>query len=191
MRMFLQILVLSISVLFFYSCGTPSPFPLSLPSNAYNDDRIVGNWKMEEDTNGYNFYEITQRDTVDRFNYHVRFFNRGGTNPTYEANVFFSQIGGYGANTVRFLNVPYIEVNGHTWRDKGYFLVRILEMNDDLTEVTTATVDHKALTEMKRTEELNGFINDNIDNPKIYSDTVHFYKVDKTTAELRQPRSNK
>lgn len=177
-----------LSIMLLYSCGTPSPFPLTLPSNAFAEDRIVGNWKMEEDTNTKNFYEVKQRDTVDRFNYHVRFFNRGGSNPTYEANIFFSDVG----NT-KFINVPYwVDVDGPGdlmgWDNRGFFFVRIIDANDDYTRLTTATVNTATLKEFSNSILLKKYIEMNINNPDIYSDTVHFYKVNKTTSALRQPR---
>lgn len=184
------VITLYILCVLLYACGTPSSFPISMPSNGAVNDGIVGNWKMEEDTNKHNFYEITQRDKVDKFNYHVRFFNRGGTNPTYEANIFFSKVADLdnGDEEVLFLNVPYWEEIGGQWKDRGYFFVRILGANDDFTGITTATVNSSELSDISSGMEMRRFISRNLNNPNIYSDTVHFYKVNKSTAELRQPR---
>ncbi|MCD6063383.1 MAG: hypothetical protein K0R82_1294 [Flavipsychrobacter sp.] len=189
-----QYFVFALCVLLF-ACGTPSPFPLSFPSSQSADDRIVGNWKMVEDTNKNNFYEITRRDTVDKFYYHVRFFNRGGTNPTYEANIFFTDFDPWlkDQGKIKFINVPYwIDVEGEGdkmgWDNPGYFLVRILEADKDFTKLTTATVNHPALSKFNRAIQLENFMRTHINDPAIYSDTVHFYKVDQTTAQLRKPR---
>jgi hypothetical protein len=184
------------AVLLMSACGTPSPFPLSFPSSKSIDDRIVGNWKMMEDTNTNNFYEITKRlpPMGADFQYHVRFFNRGGTNPTYEANIFFTDFEASEKDTgIKFINVPYWkqvpgEGDAGHWENPGYFLVRVLETNKDFTKITTATVSDPALPQLRRAIQLENFMHDNINNPNIYSDTVHFYKVDQTTAQLRKPR---
>lgn len=169
------------------ACGTPSPFPLSFPSSKNTDDRIVGNWKLMEDTNKYNFYEVTKRDMDGDFQYHVRFFDKGGINPSYEASIFFSNIG-----DIKFLNVPYFQkIEGKDgsddWNDRGYFFVRILQTDKDFNNVTTATVNSSSLTRIGSAFLLRTYMNLNVNNPHIYSDTVHFYKVNQTTAELRKP----
>lgn len=141
---------------------------------------------MVEDTNKHNFYEITQ--SVEDDKYHVRFFNRGGTNPTYETNIFFSEIEVAGKSKVKFLNVPYWKKTLGKWDNKGYFFVRVLESSDDFSSITTATVNDTELSHKGAESEVKEYVLENIDNPEMYSDTVHFYKVDKTTAEMRQPR---
>ncbi|MEZ5018151.1 MAG: hypothetical protein R2800_13915 [Flavipsychrobacter sp.] len=167
------------------ACGTPSRFPLTEVSMSPSDDLIVGNWKMEEDTNKHNFYEITQ--SVEEGKYHVRFFNRGGTNPTFEANIFFSELEAADKSKVKFLNVPYWEKTLGKWGDMGYFFVRILETSAEFSHITTATVNNTEIYNKHTGSEVRAYVLENIDNPEIYSDTVHFYKVNKTTAELRQP----
>ena len=182
--------------LLLFACGTPSPFPLSFPNSQAADDRIVGNWKMVEDTNTNNFYEITKADVkygLD-FQYHVRFFNRGGSNPTHEANIFLSDFGRFGKDSgIKFINVPYWtkvdgEGDGMGWEGRGYFLVRILEADKDFSNITTATVNHPALSQFRRAAQLENFMDEHVNNPKIYSDTVHVYKTNLTTAQLRKPR---
>lgn len=190
MKLCLAALISAVCAMGLYSCGTPSPFPLTFPNSKDADDRIAGNWKMVEDTNKHNFYEITKRAGEGDFFYHVRFFNRGGSNPTYEATIFFSSIWGTKA---KFINVPYMtkaadgKGDGMGWIEHGYFFLRIIDANSDFTKITTATVNSPELPEFRRWVQLQNFMRENYDNPKIYSDTVHFYKVNQPTEKLRQP----
>ena len=125
---------------FFAACGTPSAFPVSEPTAATVDDRIVGKWKYVEDTNKLNFYEVYKaRGAESKYEYHVRFWNRGGTNPTYEANIHLSSLKDH-----QFINVPFWEKVG----DKG-----------------------------QSSAEARTFLLQNINNPRVFSDTAHFYKV--------------
>jgi hypothetical protein len=160
------------------ACGTPSPHPIEDPLASNLDDRIIGKWKYEEDTNKMNFYEVT-RSNVDKNQYHVKFWNRGGTNPTYEANIHLSDISG-----TKFINVPYWEQvadNGdlNDMVDKGFFFLKIIQVDRNFSRITTATVNDPALTGLKSKKEVKQYLSRNLNNPGRYSDTAHFYKVKK------------
>jgi len=68
-------------------------YPIDAPSMDNLNDGILGRWKFEEDTNKNNFYEIIRRKPYALDKYHIKFWDRGGTNPSYEANMHFSKIG--------------------------------------------------------------------------------------------------
>ena len=151
-------------------CKSIANYPIDAPSSANIDDRIIGKWKFLEDTDKRNFYDVEK--TYQNFSpneYHVKFWNRGGTNPTYEANIHFSRIG----NSL-FLNIPYWE--GH-FENMGYFFLKILDVNADYTKMTTATVYDTTLRSLKNSAEVRERITKNLNNPAFYNDTVHFYKV--------------
>jgi len=143
-------------------------YPIDDPSIENLNDGILGRWKFEEDTNKNNFYEIIRGApyAVDR--YHILFWDRGGTNPTYESNMHFSKIG-----KARFINVPYFE--GH-FSHKGYFFLKILAVNADFTKMTAATVHDTTLWNLDKAG-VKQRIASNVNNPAYYYDTVHFYKV--------------
>lgn len=151
------------------SCKNVANYPITNPKDGVKDDRIIGRWKFEEDTNTNNFYELYTAHKDYPNQYHIRFWNRGGTNPTYESNLHFSDVNG-----VRFINVPYFE------RDLPlqYGFLKILESNNDFTKFTAAVVGDETMQRIKTQQLLKAHIIKNINNPKFYSDTVHFYKID-------------
>ena len=160
--------ILAALFIFSIGCKSVARYPIDDPSTANLDDRILGRWKFEEDTNKNNFYEVIRRQPYAMDRYHVKLWDRGGTNPTYEANMHFSKIG-----DARFINVPYFE-KGFT--HMGFFFLKILEVNADFTKMTTATVHDTTLWELNQAG-VKQRITRNVNNPSYYYDTVHFYKV--------------
>ena len=143
-------------------------YPIDAPSMENLEDGIRGKWKFEEDTNKNNFYEIIRGTPYAEDRYHIMFWDRGGTNATYESNMHFSKIG-----TTLFINVPYFE-RGFT--HKGYFFLKILNVNADFTKMTVATVHDTSLWDLSEAE-VRERITRNVNNPAYYFDTVHLYKV--------------
>ncbi|MCB0696900.1 MAG: hypothetical protein KDC07_06030 [Chitinophagaceae bacterium] len=150
-----------------YSCNNISIFPIDKPGQALDDDRLIGKWKFEEDTNKNNFYEVYP--SIYPHQYHVRFWNRGGTNPTYEANVYYSKV-----NDEKFLNVPYFTdpLEGH-W----YLFIRMLNINKEGTKMTGAVVGDESMLNLKSEKQVQDYIAQNIDKRSFYIDTVHFFKI--------------
>lgn len=143
-------------------------YPIDDPSIDNLNDGILGRWRFQEDTDKRNFYEVIRGNPYASDKYHLKFWNRGGTNPTYEANMHFSKIG----NTL-FINVPYFEDN---FSHSGFFFLKILETNPEFTKIT-ATVIHDVDLWNLNQEEIKQRIVRNISNPSFYLDTVHFYKL--------------
>lgn len=149
-------------------CKNVANYPITKPASGVKDDRIIGKWKFEEDTNTNNYYELYTADKDCCPNqYHIRFWNRGGTNPTYEANMHFSVV-----NDTWFINVPYFERG----LPLQYGFLKILESNKDFTKFTAAVVGDETMQRIKTQQQLKAYIIKNINNPKFYSDTVHFFK---------------
>jgi hypothetical protein len=115
------ILLLSLTVF----CGwrKVTYVPISVPVAETLDARLIGTWKLEEDTNHNNFYQITRGDI--QHTYHIKFWDRGGTNPTYESFTYFSVLNGS-----RFINVPYFDRESPL----RFILLRILEEDKDFTK---------------------------------------------------------
>lgn len=165
MNAFLQILILTV-LLLYCSCDNISTYPISQPDASLDDDRLIGKWKFEEDTNKNNFYEVYP--SAYPHQYHVRFWNRGGTNPTYEGNVYYSKV-----QSDRFLNIPYFTspLEGH-W----YIFLRILDINEDGSKMTGAVVGDETMRSLQSEKEVHNYIAQNINKRNFYLDTVHLYK---------------
>jgi hypothetical protein len=142
--------------------------PIDEPTVENLNDGIRGRWKFVEDTNKKNFYEIIRGNPYAEDRYHIKFWDRGGTNPTWESNMHFSKIG----NT-QFINVPYFEDN---FTHVGYFFLKILDINADYTKITAALVHDTNLWNLNQAG-VKQRITSNVNNPNYYSDTVHFYKM--------------
>ena len=168
----LLLLIFPVFVVLSFGCKSVSQFPMDEPSAEYLNDKLIGKWKTVEDSDKNNFFEIAKSMAANK--YKVKYWNRGGTNPTYEANVFFSKI-----NNTLFLNIPY----WHEDREKsyyqtvGYFFVKIVNVNSDYSKLTTATVSDTSLGRLGSQLEVYNRIAKNLNNRSYYSDTVHFYKI--------------
>ncbi len=163
-------LVIIVALSLLTACRNVARFPIAEPDKALLDDRITGRWKFHEDTNSRNFYEIIPRRQpymLDR--YHLKFWNRNGTNPTYEGNMHFSKIDG-----VLFANVPYFEDD---FTHQGFIFLRILDINATYDEVTAAVVGDTTLWLLNSQAEVRERIQKNMNKPSFYSDTFNFYKM--------------
>lgn len=171
----LQSVLFIVLVALFCSCENISTYPITAPSAEMEDGRIIGKWKFEEDSNSNNFYEVTEGYYPHE--YHVKFWDRGGTNPTYEANTHFSKIA-----DVRFINVPYFENNpdrkgaGGLFRNEGYMFLRILDENDDFSKIIAAVVGDETMRKWENSEQVHDYVMQNMDKKIFYSDTIHLYK---------------
>jgi len=157
------------------SCKNVATYPISEPSEKCSENRIEGIWKFREDTNSNNFYEVYRRDSTWKKSYHVRFWNRGGTNPTYEANIHFSKIG-----QTMFINVPYWEFDeehDNYSANRGYGFLKILDHNETFDQMTVAPVNDSTMRYLKNSEEVRAYITKNLNNPAFYQTPKHFYKV--------------
>ena len=143
-------------------------YPIDAPSMDNLNDGILGRWKFEEDTNKNNFYEIIRRKPYALDKYHIKFWDRGGTNPSYEANMHFSKIG-----NALFINVPYFEGN---FSHSGFFFLKVVEMSADVSKITAVVVKDKSLWQLNEAEVKQSIMN-NMKKPSYYRDTVHLYKL--------------
>lgn len=160
-------IIFALSVIFIAGCKSVANYPIDDPLAANADDRLIGKWKFREDTNKLNFYTIRKSETP--YKYHAQFWNRSGTNPTYEGSVYFSKI-----DNSLFLNIPCWEEEEEKMT---YFFLKILAVNADYSQLTTATVFDTTMSTLKSKAEVRERIMKNLDNPEFYSDTVHFYKI--------------
>lgn len=180
-------LVIFIVILFTaYSCKNTATYPIREPSAEMMDDRIMGKWKFSEDTNKLNYYEVYLANKECCPNqYHIRFWNRGGSNPSFESNGHFSKIG-----KETFFNVPYFEtretphafpVTGddkyEMFPNSGFMFLHILEANKAYDKITAAVVGDTTMRSLENSEQVYNFVKANMNKPAFYSDTVHLYKI--------------
>ena len=143
-------------------------YPISEPSDKNLDDRIIGRWKFEEDTNKNNFFEVIRRKPYAMDKYHIKFWDRGGTNPSLESNMHFSKVG-----KDTFINMPYFEDG---FSHMGFFFLKILESNSDFTSFTAAVVGDTSLWDLDKSA-VTQRIKKNAGNPGYYMSTVHLHKM--------------
>lgn len=152
----------------FAGCRSFAKYPMAAPSADNMDDRLVGKWKLREDTNSNNFYEV-YKSSAEPNVYHIRFWDRGGKNPTYETELFVTKVG-----METFLNVGYFEPD---FVNTGYFFLRVLRADADFNQLTAATVADTTLRYLHSKEEVGERIAENVHRAAFYSDTVHLYKA--------------
>jgi hypothetical protein len=162
----------------FYSCKTVSTYPIQAPYLAVTDDGFCGKWKIEEDTSKAFTCIVTK--AADK-KYHIQVWEGKNQNPNYEANAFFTKIG-----NVTFLNVPCRE---SIEAPAGYLFMRVLYANADFSKMTTCTVNDTTMRALKNTSSVRDLIVKNMDNPKFYYDTVHFYKLIPGQAQRGAPKA--
>lgn len=175
MRTNLIILIAALLSIHLCSCKNVATYPISQPTDNCIENRINGVWKFREDTNSKNFYEIYQRDSTWTNTYHTRFWNRGGENPTYEGNIFFSKIG-----KTLFINVPYWdydEVNDKYFQNKGYMFLKIVAANAAFDKLTVAVVNDTTMRRLKNSDEVRAYVTKNMNNKSFFQEEKHFYKV--------------
>lgn len=158
--------VLLLTALLTGSCKNVANFPIASPDATATDDRIIGKWQFKEDTNANNYYEVYSG--YESNTYHIRFWDKGGTNPTYESNLHFSDVKG-----VRFINIPYFVEIGFL----QYGFLKILDTDKDFTKITAAVVGDTTLSLITSQKALYNNIIKKMNNKNFYSDTIHLYKV--------------
>lgn len=164
MKSLLPILLLTIMLT--VSCKNVANFPITPPGATATDDRIIGKWQFKEDTNASNYYEVYSGYEANT--YHIRFWDRGGVNPSYESNLHFSDVKG-----IRFINIPYFEEIGFM----QYGFLKILDIDRDYTKITAAVVGDTTLSLITSQKALRKRIIKKMSNKNFYSDTIHLYKI--------------
>jgi hypothetical protein len=156
-----------------WGCKSTATYPIDEPMAATMNNGILGKWKIEEDTDKRNYYLVEpglHERAVDR--YHIKFYNRGGTNRTYESELYYSLVKGQ-----PFINIKYAEWGGDAFKNEGFFFLKVLEVNKDYSKLTLAMVADTTMGALKNSAEVKKRITTNLNNPKFYTDTVHLFKT--------------
>jgi len=169
----LLLIAFSALVVFLPCCKSVAWYPMDAPSAELMNDKVIGKWRVEEDTDKNNYFEVarSQRDYM----YDVTYWNMGGANPVYKTNLFFSKI-----NNFLFLNVT-------CWKDEradsiyaqeaGYCFEKILKVDPEFTKMTMVTATDTSLAGLNSSLEVFNRVAKNLNVKSFYGDTVHFYKL--------------
>ena len=122
---------------------------------------------------------IDKNDFENKNNYYyITRMDNHGTNPHYQQfNSFLSVING-----VKFINISYVvpdfpPLNGEFIDEHRFFFVRIIGLNKNYDKMTIALVADTSLRYLPTSMALRTKIMNCLNDPKFYSDTVHFYKI--------------
>jgi len=173
-------------------CKSIAKYPIDAKPAVAVDTALLGSWTAAEDTDQANHIVIQNFwdahpsgegvNQVDKkYGYYLSYMHMHGQYATYHHfESFQSKVG-----SAMFFNLPYRnevtdKKTGASTGDvvRGYFFVRILSMNAAHTEMVTAMVADTTMTKLKSSKEVRAYITKNLNNPKFYSDTLHFRKTD-------------
>ncbi len=169
MTRYWPLIVAGMLTIFCSGCEGVAHFPISDATADNADDRIIGKWKVMEDSDKNNYYEIYAAHPNFKYQYHYRVWDHGGTNPTFEGNCYFSKVG-----VTQFLNVPHYDEE----HQKNCFLfIRILDADEGFDKLTVTSVCDTNMRALTSKEAVKAHIAKNLKNRSFYDDTVHFYRV--------------
>lgn len=143
-------------------------FPIDEKATVPIDYRLVGIWKMEEDTNKHNYFVVEKRDD---FQYNVTYMNQNGNNRRYEHwGVSISEI-----NNTKFFNIPF-----SSWPDgnnSGFIFMKINNIDKDGWHMSGALVNDTTLKNMTSSVEVRKRITENMDIKSYFSKPLHFKRL--------------
>lgn len=152
------------------ACRSTARYPIAAPSATATDDRVIGKWKLVEDTNHLNFYEVYKG--YANHTYHIRFWNRGGANPTYEADVHFSDVEG-----TRFLNLPYINFDA-PGRDISYFFLKLAYTSPRFDTVVVTPFTDTTMRQLASSQAVHMHIAAHANDSRYFKGVYHFFRVE-------------
>lgn len=148
-------------------CSNIASYPISQADSGLYDEGYTGKWKFEEDTNSHNFYAISKGLTPNK--YHIKFWDRGGKNPTYEGEAYLSVVNGE-----KFFNLPCLDESREQY---GYLFLKLIDVNKSYSKITAAVVGDVTMQSLRNEEEVYRHVHNNMNKAVFYSDTIHLYKV--------------
>ena len=158
-----SIILLLLCALGIGGCDYVARYPIDKPALIKMDTRMLGIWKLTEDTSTHNYFVIERKDD---FNCKVTYMNRYGENPQYaHFPVFFSMV-----DSVPFFNVSYRDYSA-----SGYFFLKILEFNVNV--LTVAMYADSNLLQTKTPGDVRESIHKNLNDPRYFKQVYHFRKV--------------
>ena len=126
------------------------------------DERLLGKWKLLEDTTGQSFFTV-RMDGEYQYKISGR-VNAGGNNYLNQSTAFVSEIG-----SVQFLNITCNYNN-----IKGYVFLKLADIDTIQKTVTAFMISDSTLNTIESRQELKDIITANINNPGFYNKGLHF-----------------
>jgi len=148
---------------FLTSCEL-SPYAIDDHAVINADARLLGKWKQKEKAKESDLYTLIKKD---EFHYTVKVKEHGNHHRNLKYDAYLSDV-----NDVRFLNILYKDDS-----TSGYLLLRILDINPAANLITATPVADSTMQFATSSAAVREKIRTNLNNPKFYGDTVHFYKV--------------
>jgi predicted small lipoprotein YifL len=157
---FVSVVLLLLS---FAACTLPK-YPIDDPPVVKIDARLIGKWKvstqMEKDAE---YYSVTKKDD---FHYNI-----SAKDPKKKELFKFTGFLSY-VDSARFLNVDNTDDS-----DRGYFFMRLLEINVAGNKLRTCSVEDTMMQYLTSPAQVKEYIRKHLDNPGFYKDTVWMSKV--------------
>jgi hypothetical protein len=164
----LFLLFISIATLAIAGCNSVAHYPIDEKPQIPIDYRLVGIWKMEEDTNKHNYFVI---EKLDDYQYNMTYMNQDGNNRGYEHwRGSISNI-----NNAKFINIPYSD-----WPDgnnHGLIFMKINNIEKEGWTMSGAFVNDSGLKNCKSSAEVRKRIADNMDKNSYFSKELHFERL--------------
>jgi hypothetical protein len=145
------------------ACKYTASFPIDQPAKLKIDPRLLGIWKMQEDTSCSNYFVVEQKDD---YHYKATYINKNGDNAVYSHfPIHYSEIEGSG-----FLNVSYVDQGYLT-----YFFTRVTDMSNE--KMTLVMYADSSILKAASPDTVRMTIKRHLDDPGYFRDTFHFRKV--------------
>ncbi|MEI8279536.1 MAG: hypothetical protein WCG87_07205 [Bacteroidota bacterium] len=169
MKKYFQMSLILFVTIVAYSCNSVSKYPIDKPSIKV-DTNLIGLWKMDEDTNVHDFFVL---EKYDEHNYAFTYMNHEGSNRVFEnVQAFFSDV-----NNTRFLNVHYNPGMDETYDGRGYFFMKVVEMDPQGWSMTLSKYSDTTLKLITDPQQVREHIAKNINNHMYFNKPVHFHKI--------------
>lgn len=140
-----------------------SDYPIDTQAVIKTDARLLGKWKEKEKKGQSDLYTLTKKGE-NRYQVTVKEYE---LKRTLKYDAFLSDV-----NNVPYLNVLYKDDSAN-----GYLFLKILDINAAGNLITATSVSDSMMKHMHSSAEVRERIRQNLNNPKFYNDTLHFYKV--------------
>lgn len=169
-------LISGVAVLFIsfavIGCKGYAKYPMMQMTGIKTDPKLIGIWRLQEDTDKHNFFVI---EPVDDYHYALTYMNKGGINRVFENyGAYISDING-----TKFFNVTYrnIDWDAMTTTEEGYIFFKVVDTDELGWQMTLVLVTDTSMKACKNSIEVRDRIARNINNPDFYDQPVHLYKV--------------
>ena len=163
-------------LLFILMIGCGSKVPIAESTNAVGNDKIIGDWTtVEQDSNEY--VEFSIRKFNDR-EYAASVYEGKNDSTGIKTEIYFYRVYLINIENTIFINAQ--DINSMNPMDRLYHFFKY----ESLSDSTASIISLKNIGDIKidgfnKSEDLYGFIKENLPNEKLYGDTVQLIKIKK------------